>query len=144
MRKNRFTVVGIGELLWDVFASGKQLGGAPANFAYVTSVLGDSGVVASRVGNDELGREATQKLTELGVGCRFIQQDPIHGSGTVQVRVDSSGQPKFEIAEQAAWDFIEWTEGYEQLAAEADAVCFGSLAQRSPQSRDSTPSLRSS
>jgi fructokinase len=134
--KRKYTVVGIGELLWDAFPSGKQLGGAPANFAYVTSVLGDRGVVASRAGSDELGNEAKQKLTELGLECDYVQQDPEHATGTVQVRVDASGQPKFEITESVAWDFLGWTKEYEELAAQTDAVCFGSLAQRSSESRN--------
>lgn len=135
MRKDHFVVVGLGELLWDVFASGKQLGGAPANFAYVTSVLGDRGIVASRVGNDELGTEARQRLSELGLECQHVQRDAEHATGTVQVSVDASGQPKFEITESVAWDFIAWTSDYEGLARQADAVCFGSLAQRSAESR---------
>ena len=51
-------MIGLGEVLWDILPSGKVLGGAPANFAYMTNVLGDQGIVASRVGNDDLGREA--------------------------------------------------------------------------------------
>jgi len=43
MSTPRPIVVGLGELLWDLFPSGKQLGGAPANFAYTTALLGDSG-----------------------------------------------------------------------------------------------------
>lgn len=136
MSKDHFTVVGLGELLWDVFSSGKQLGGAPANFAYVTSVLGDRGVVASRVGVDQLGAEAKQKLSGLGLDCQYVQDDADHATGTVQVCVDASGQPKFEIKESVAWDFVAWTKEYEDLAAQADAVCFGSLAQRSPGSRE--------
>jgi len=134
--KPKYTVVGIGELLWDVFRSGKQLGGAPANFAYVTSVLGDCGVLASRLGSDELGDEAKRKLTELGLECEYVQQDSQHATGTVRVCVDAGGQPKFEITESVAWDFLAWTEQYEDLAAQTDAVCFGSLAQRSSESRN--------
>src|SRR4051812_37769100 len=51
-------MVGLGEMLWDVLPSGKVLGGAPANFAYMTNVLGNQGIVASRIGNDALGCEA--------------------------------------------------------------------------------------
>ncbi|HTG30548.1 MAG TPA: carbohydrate kinase, partial [Methylomirabilota bacterium] len=51
----KYTIVGLGELLWDVFPNRKELGGAPANFAYMISLLGDEGVVASRVGRDRLG-----------------------------------------------------------------------------------------
>jgi fructokinase len=128
-------IVGLGELLWDLLPSGKQLGGAPANFAYITSLLGDEGIPASRLGQDMLGEEAILRLRELGLPTAFIQEDPDHPTGTVQVEVDASGQPRFEISESVAWDFLEWTPQWQRLAQQADAVCFGSLAQRSEHSR---------
>jgi fructokinase len=135
MSEKRYAVVGLGELLWDVFPAGKELGGAPANFAYMTSLLGDEGVVASRVGTDDLGSEAKRRLEYLGLETSSVQLDPTHPSGKVQVKVDAKGQPTFQIAEEVAWDFLEWTAAWHSLAQKADAVCFGSLAQRSPQSR---------
>lgn len=131
-----FTVVGLGELLWDVFREGKQLGGAPANFAYMTNLLGDTGIVASRVGNDALGSEAKQRLKNLRLQTSFLQMDANHPTGTVNVAVDPAGQPTFQIATSVAWDFFEWTPEWRSLAEQADAVCFGSLAQRCPQSRE--------
>lgn len=131
----KHTIVGLGELLWDLLPSGRQLGGAPANFAYFANLLGDRGVVASRVGNDDLGRQAASRLHQLGSSTEYLQCDPAHATGTVEVRVDSAGQPQFEIASPVAWDFLEWTDAWKKLAEEADAVCFGSLAQRSPDSR---------
>lgn len=132
---SKFTTVGLGELLWDVFPTSRQLGGAPANFAYMTSLLGDEGVVASRVGEDELGKEARLRLETLGLQASYIQHDPAHQTGIVNVQVDKQGQPTFEIAALVAWDFFEWPSKWRALAQSADAVCFGSLAQRSPQSR---------
>jgi len=131
----RHIVVGLGELLWDLFSSGKQLGGAPANFAYITSLLGDEGIPASRLGEDSLGTEAIRRLGELGLSIEFIQKDSDHPTGTVRVEVDRTGQPRFEISESVAWDFLEWTPEWQKLAQQADAVCFGSLAQRSERSR---------
>jgi fructokinase len=131
----RFTVVGVGELLWDLFLQGKQLGGAPANFAYMTSLLGDEGLVASRVGSDALGRSAARRLHRLGLNCAYLQVDSSRDTGTVKVEVDAAGQPTFEFAESVAWDFFQWTTEWHELAEKADAVCFGSLAQRSPRSR---------
>jgi fructokinase len=132
----RFTTVGLGELLWDVFPESCQLGGAPANFAYMTSLLGDEGVVASRVGADDLGAQAKLRLEQMGLRTSWVQLDPTHRTGVVKVEVDAKGQPTFEIAAPAAWDFFEWTPDWQTLAQRADAVCFGSLAQRSPQSRE--------
>ncbi len=122
-------------MLWDLLPSGKQLGGAPANFAYMTALLGDHALVASRVGKDRLGNAAARRLTRLGLPATFLQVDADRTTGTVNVTVDAEGQPKFEIMEKVAWDFFEWTPQWRELAAKADAVCFGSLAQRSAQSR---------
>jgi fructokinase len=131
----KFTTVGLGELLWDIFPEGRQLGGAPANFAYMTNLLGDNGIVASRVGSDDLGEAAKHRLEHLGLGTSLIQLDPTYRTGVVQVDVDAKGQPTFQIAEPVAWDAFEWTAAWQALAQGTDAVCFGSLAQRSPQSR---------
>ena len=130
----RFTIVGLGEVLWDMLPAGKQLGGAPTNFAYISTILGNRGVVASRVGDDELGRKAAKRLTRLGVNTSYLQQDAEHPTGTVGVQLDPSGQPRFTIHENVAWDFLNWTQSWTKLANDAHAVCFGTLAQRSPQS----------
>ena len=130
-----FTVVGLGELLWDIFPEGKQLGGAPANFAYMTNLLGDDGIVASRVGRDDLGQQAKHRLEALGLKTQSIQTDADHHTGTVAVTVDPTGQPKFQISTNVAWDYFAWTPDWQDLAKRVDAVCFGSLAQRCPQSR---------
>ena len=133
---SKFTIVGLGEVLWDVFPTHKQLGGAPTNFAYISSLLGDDGVVASRIGSDALGDEVLTRLDELRLDASHIQHDPAHATGTVKVEVASDGQPRFEITRAVAWDFLEWTPALQALAARADAVCFGSLAQRGLQSRE--------
>jgi len=129
-------VVGLGEVLWDLFPEGKQLGGAPANFAYITNLLGDRGIIASRVGHDALGDEIQQRLGTLGLESSYLQLDSARPTGTVRVRVDQDGQARFEITDMVAWDFLEWTPAWESLAQQADAICFGSLAQRSPASRE--------
>jgi len=128
-------VVGLGELLWDLFPKGKQLGGAPANFAYITALLGDSGMVASRVGDDRLGQEALWHLKSSGLDVSRIQRDPIHPTGTVKVEVDLRGQPEYHISKNVAWDFLEFSEDWISLARATHAVCFGSLAQRNSVSR---------
>lgn len=129
------TIVGVGELLWDLFPSGRQLGGAPANFAYCSHLLGDNGVVVSRVGADELGNDIRESLAAFGLSDDFLQSDPEHPTGTVRVKLDQAGQPDFNITYPSAWDFLEWNSALEHLAKSADAVAFGSLAQRSPESR---------
>jgi fructokinase len=135
--QEKFTTIGLGELLWDLFPDGRQLGGAPSNFAYMTSLLGDEGIVASRVGADALGAETKGRLARMGLNTEWVQLDTAHLTGTGRVQVDAEGQPRFAFAEPVAWDFLEWTPAWQVLAERADAVCFGSLAQRAPDSRRS-------
>ena len=128
-------VVGLGEVLWDLLPERTCLGGAPANFAYITMLLGDQGIVASRVGEDARGVEARRLMQELELDIEHLQGDREHVTGTVKVELDAKGIARFEIAHPVAWDFLEWTADWRDLAETADAVCFGSLAQRSEASR---------
>jgi fructokinase len=127
-------MIGLGEVLWDLLPSGKVLGGAPANFAYMSSVLGDQGIVASRVGNDDLGRDACRVMQELGLSTAYLQHDEQHETGIATVSIDTAGQPNFTIKNSVAWDFLDWSPQWEELSSRADVVCFGSLAQRSEKS----------
>jgi len=128
-------VVGLGEVLWDLLPERTCLGGAPANFAYITTLMGDHGIVSSRVGEDSRGLEALRRMEELGLDIDHVQTDREHPTGTVKVELDSKGTARFEIAHPVAWDSLEWTKDWQRLAEEADAVCFGSLAQRSEASQ---------
>ena len=128
-------MIGLGEVLWDLLPSGKALGGAPANFAYMANLLGDEGVVASRVGNDEAGREVRAAMQKLGLSTSHLQEDTQYPTGMVSVQIDAAGQPEFKIKDSVSWDCLEWTPAWADLAARADVICFGSLAQRSPISR---------
>ena len=131
----QYTIIGLGELLWDLLPSGEQLGGAPANFAYTSTMLGDRGIVVSRAGKDALGGKALDRLQQAGLTTAHVQVDGQHPTGTVAVQLGEQGKPSFVITEDVAWDFLEWSPDLQALAERADAICFGSLAQRSPQSR---------
>ncbi len=123
------TVVGLGEILWDIFPDKKELGGAPANFAYHISELGLNGYVISALGADELGDEILNRVK--GKSLNYILERVPYPTGTVLVKVDENGVPEYEICENVAWDNIPFTKEMEELAKETDALCFGSLAQRS-------------
>jgi fructokinase len=133
--KRKFIMVGLGEILWDVLPDGKQLGGAPANFAYHAQALGGQGVVVSCIGNDELGKEILSSLDELQLQRQYVSVDNSHPTGTVTVKLDEGGKPDYIIHENVAWDFIPFNSSLSVLAAQTAAVCFGSLCQRSPVSR---------
>ena len=127
-------VVGMGEALWDVLPEGKKIGGAPANFAYHVSQFGLPSCVVSAVGDDDLGREIIENFTAKGL--KQLIADVPYPTGTVQVEIDQSGVPQYEIKENVAWDNIPYTERLESLAERTTAVCFGSLAQRNIVSRN--------
>jgi len=128
-------VVGLGELIWDMFPEGRRLGGAPSNFAYISRLLGNEAAVASRVGRDALGREAAERLERAGLSTVYLQRDDAHPTGTVGVRIGAGGEPQFNVNENSAWDYLEWTPEWEELAKRAVVVCFGTLGQRRPEAR---------
>jgi fructokinase len=133
-------IVGIGEVLWDVLPSGKALGGAPANFIYHAMAIGGGDaqpLLVSRVGKDPLGDEILGRWDELSLSGEFISVDKNRPTGTVSITIDQQGKPVYTIGEDAAWDYLAESAQIRELAATADAVCFGTLAQRSPKSRKS-------
>lgn len=120
-------VIGIGEILWDMLPQGKVLGGAPANFAYHTTQLGAKGTAVSAIGDDDLGREITEIIKEKNIGnALYIASEP---TGTVGVELNN-GIPNYTIYENVAWDNIVLTDVAKEKLAKADAICYGSLAQR--------------
>jgi fructokinase len=129
-------VVGLGEVLWDLLPSGRQLGGAPANFAFHAQSLGADARVVSCVGADPLGDGILQHLNDLGLSTENVVVDLVNPTGTVSVELDSDGTPSYVIHKNVAWDFLPLRPKMLSLASEADAVCFGSLGQRSPIARD--------
>lgn len=131
MSKSNPVIVGIGEVLWDVFPTGKHLGGAPTNFIYHTHAQGVQSFLVSAVGDDDLGREILDRLQHTGQDTRFMQTARGRPTGTVTVEVGSGGKPDYVIHENVAWDYITWDDTLTELALAADAVCTGSLAQRS-------------
>ena len=132
---NRPTLIGLGEVLWDILPNGRKMGGAPANFAYHAQALGGRGLVMSIVGEDPDGDEIIASLQKLNLSCDYIARDPDHPTGTVTVKLDRKGSPTFTIHEDVAWDYLTVTDDMVDEAASADAICFGSLAQRGPVSR---------
>jgi len=129
-------VVGIGELLWDTFPEGRQIGGAPANFAYHCQLLGANAVIVSAVGIDGAGRDLLEALGDRGLNTAQVATDQAHPTGAVLVDLDLNGVPSYIIEENAAWDYLEPTSALFDVASQADAVCFGTLAQRSQHSRE--------
>lgn len=130
-------IVGVGEVLWDVFPDGEHFGGAPANVAMHAAALGGGAKASlvSAVGNDRRGDEALAQLDAVGINRDAVAQLPGRPTGVVHVTVDAKGQPSFDIVADVAWDFLPWSRAVEDVARRADAICFGTLAQRGAISR---------
>lgn len=147
--QSSFRIAAIGELLWDLLPDGPQLGGAPANFAAMSANLSagvsansaDKVFLVSRVGDDSLGAQALNQLGAHNVGLDYISIDPERATGSVTVTFDSNAGPAYRIGEDAAWDYIPESPELENLAPTLDAICFGTLAQRSPVTRKTLRSL---
>lgn len=133
-----FTIVGLGESLFDVFPDRAILGGAPLNVAYHAHQLcaesGGQGIVASRAGTDELGQRLLDELRVRGLSTEFVQRDASHPTGRVDITLNN-GEPMYEFLADVAWDHLEWTPQWQQLSETCSAVVFGTLAQRCPTSR---------
>ncbi len=138
------TIIGLGEALFDVFPDREVLGGAPLNAAVhahqLVRGLGGFGLPLSRVGQDELGGRLLEELSARGIPVLGIQIDERKPTGRVLVTF-RDGEPDYEIAEDVAWDWLEFDENWQQLADGCHAVCFGTLAQRSPRSRSTIQSF---
>lgn len=137
----KYRCVGLGEVLWDLLPTGRQLGGAPANFAYHAAALGAQAQVVSRVGQDLAGEQLLHGLRQLGIATDAIELDPAAPTSTVTVSLGPAGQPRYTIHENVAWDRLAAAEPGRQAVAAADVVCFGTLAQRSPPARESIRTL---
>ena len=129
-------IIGIGEIVWDMLPQGKQLGGAPLNFAFFAKELGAEAYAISAIGKDALGDETLEKAKATGVDISLVQRNSLPTS-RVLVTLDGNGIPQYEIVEGVAWDAIECGDQEKALVSDADVICWGSLAQRSEGSRKS-------
>ena len=151
--KEQHLILGIGELLWDIVAKddlsqnastgnapigavspAQTLGGAPANFTVMAGRLGNHAVILSRIGRDDLGRQAVGRLDPLPIDTSLLEVDPAHETGRVSVDF-ANGEPQYTIHQPAAWDFLGLSDEWVKMAERANAICFGTLAQRATESR---------
>ncbi len=131
-------VVGIGELLWDMLPKGKRAGGAPINFVYNATQLGADGYAISAVGKDAFGDEIIAELEKSHIHHVLERND--YPTSVVEIELNN-GIPTYTIVEGVAWDHLAVTPKEIAVVEKADAVCFGTLALRSPQTRVSILTL---
>jgi fructokinase len=143
------SILSVGELLWDLLPSGPRLGGTTTNFAILSARLGDYVALVSRVGEDDFGEQALRLLegvvdaaaTRGHFDLSHVQRSQLLPTGTVGVKLDEKGRPRYSIEGPAAWDEIALTHDLLALVVRASAVYFGTLAQRQNPSRDSIRAL---
>ncbi len=129
-------IVGIGEVLWDIFPDATHFGGAPANLVCHAAALGVEAILVSSTGADDLGKQAVSVLKQKGISTDWIQLAPDHPTGAVNVALDEKGQASYQFQADSAWDHLKWNHELVSLAVRCGAVVFGSLAQRSPESAE--------
>lgn len=128
-------VVGLGEVLFDIFGNAEELGGAPANFAYHAGRLGADAYIVSAIGDDERGRTALRELKNRNLNTECITVTEGVGTGYVQAEIDADGIATYLFPDNIAWDNMALNEQALHIAGTVDGVCFGTLAQRSDLSR---------
>ena len=139
--KRKHIIVAFGEVLWDLLPDQSIIGGAPFNFTYRVNSLGNNGLMISRVGDDQLGKLALKRIWNLGLTFEYIQNDPVHPTGTVDIFFDDRMNPDFTINQEVAYDYIEFTGALAGLCKTADCFCYGTLAQRNDNSRETLHKL---
>jgi len=123
-------VVAFGEVVWDILPNGKILGGTPSNMVFRCNSFSEQGFLLSRVGDDELGNEALEKLKELGISDDNVQLDTEFPTGTVHITLDNNYDPRYVVTPDVAFDHIEFSAEALKLVREADCLFYGLLPQR--------------
>lgn len=131
----QFFIAGLGEILFDVLADSEEIGGAPVNFAYHAGRLGADGAAISTIGDDDRGRRASSELMNRELCLSGVSIDREHATGYVEARLDDQGVATYYFPDDIAWDHLKLNDTAMGFAEQVDAVCFGTLAQRSEESR---------
>ena len=123
-------IVVIGEILIDIFPDYERIGGAPFNFAYHLKKMGFPVRFFTRVGQDRHAKRILDRLRSSGFDLDDVQLDAVHPTGTVNVQLDESGVPHFDICENAAWDHLDLDACPVAADEGTEMIYFGSLVQR--------------
>jgi fructokinase len=123
-------IVAFGEVVWDILPNGKVLGGTPLNLVYRCNSFDEQGFLLSRVGDDDLGNEAIEKLKELGISDDNVQSDTEFPTGTVHISFENNYDPRYIVTPDVAFDHIEFSAEALKLVRDADCLFYGLLPQR--------------
>jgi fructokinase len=123
-------IVAFGEVVWDILPNGKVLGGTPSNLVFRCNSFNEQGFLLSRVGDDDLGNEAIEKLKELGISDDNVQLDTEFPTGTVHISFENNYDPRYIVTPDVAFDHIEFSAEALKLVRDADCLFYGLLPQR--------------
>jgi fructokinase len=137
-KSDALTVLSFGAVLWDIIDGKEYIGGAPFNLAAHLARCGARSYLMTRIGRDARGARALEEMEQLGVETDFAQIDPVRSTGWAKVELDEQGVPVFSFPDEPAYFFIEADDRtLSRLSARRfDVLCFGTLEQRGPISRD--------
>jgi fructokinase len=136
-------VLCFGEVLWDTFEDGKQVGGAPLNVARQLLQQGVPAYMVTRIGNDTSGKKLLANLTENNLASPLVQIDKSLPTCEVTVQLDEHQQATYIIPKPVSWDNIKLKDDLIERAQKASAIVFGSLACREQTSRSTLLNLLS-
>lgn len=120
-----------GEILWDFLPDGLFPGGAPFNVGYHLKQHGADVRLVSAVGRDLLGEELLLRLRNWNMDTDLVTRHSGLPTGYVRAVIGENGDARYEITPSVAWDQIFMNEDVTRAAVGAQALVFGSLAQRS-------------
>jgi len=123
-------IVAFGEVVWDILPNGKVLGGTPSNLVFRCNSFDEQGILLLRVGDDDLGSEAIEKLKELSISDDNVQVDTEFPTGTVQIILEKNSEPRYIVTPEVAFDHIEFSAEALKLVRDADCLFYGLLPQR--------------
>lgn len=130
------TILCFGEIVWDALPEGIFLGGAPLNVAYHLNRHKQRALPVSAIGVDFLGDETVRRLEAREIPADLVNRDGQRPTGAVVVALNASGDARYTILENAAWDAIPLSARLREEAARSTALVYGSLALREAPNRE--------
>lgn len=132
-------ILSFGEIIWDVYESEKFIGGAPLNLAAHCSKQGADSFMLSSVGNDDLGKDALNKVKSFNVKTDFVSVNEEKETGKCIVTLNENGVPTYNVLTDVAYDYIKTPDNINDF--QFDVFCFGTLALRSKKNLEAVKSI---
>ena len=136
---HRPRILSFGEILIDRHPNGDRLGGAPVNLAAGLRELNAEVQLTGAVGTDPEGDWLLAQLAEKKLSLEHVQRND-YPTMIARVGRDADGDNTFSFTPESASDHIHPDE--KTISSPVDVICFGTLAQRSPESAATLAALK--